>query len=331
MQRTRARAMAKGDTMTTEERLAEVERELGRVKRRSRWLLAAMGLGVLALVWTFGESVLSAEEMPWEEEQQAGSSHSFLIIVMLLFGTLLLLGWRRRSRIRRQLQEHKAESNLKCPTCSAVITVPIMPPPILHDGVKVGQGAMCPSCGKISLVGIRRLGGWLLLFAVGLVFSMFSLLYDYRVHDDGTVGGPGPLSAAIQYVADQGPAGLLNPRMLLQIGFSVFVIYVAFVFFTKKAHAPAMVIALLLTYGAMALVVLLAMHRSGGDVGKALGVTAVWVPYFLFSRRVKATFGRRGVARPIPEKELKVSQGSASVTTPAKIETHGDEGNIGSA
>ncbi|HUS44589.1 MAG TPA: hypothetical protein VM219_00935 [Phycisphaerae bacterium] len=30
--------------MTTEERLAKVERELGRVKRRSRWLLAAMAI-----------------------------------------------------------------------------------------------------------------------------------------------------------------------------------------------------------------------------------------------------------------------------------------------
>jgi len=39
--------------MTTEERLAKVERELGRAKRRSRWLLAALalGLGALTLVW----------------------------------------------------------------------------------------------------------------------------------------------------------------------------------------------------------------------------------------------------------------------------------------
>jgi len=319
--------------MTIGERVAKVEGELVRVKRRSRCLLAAMGLGLgaLALVWTFGASVLRAEDMPWDEEQQPGSNYSFLIIVILLFGTLVLLGWRRRSRIRRRLEERKESINLKCPFCGELMSAPVMPPPILHDGVKVGQRATCPSCGKVSLVGIRRFGGWLLLFAVGLVFSMISLLYVYSVYDDGTAGGPGPLSAAIQHVADQGPAGLLNPRMLLQIGFSVFLVYVAVVFFTKKAHAPAIVIALLLTYGAMALVVLLAMDRSGGNVGNAFGVTAVWVPYFLFSRRVKATFGRRGVARPIPEKELKVSQGSGSVTTPAKIETQADEGNVGGA
>ena len=49
--------------MTTEERLAKVERELGRVKWRSRWLLAALGLGLgtLALVWASAANVPKAE------------------------------------------------------------------------------------------------------------------------------------------------------------------------------------------------------------------------------------------------------------------------------
>ncbi|MGB2754946.1 MAG: DUF2569 family protein [Phycisphaerae bacterium] len=267
---------------------------------------------------------LIAEAEPWGQEEQPGANYNLLIMIALILGVLLLLGWRRRSRIRRRLEERKESINLKCPFCDEVMSAPVMPPPILHDGVKVGQRATCPSCGKVSLIGIRRFGGWLFLFAMALVFSMTSLLFG--VSDDGTIG-PGPLSAAIRHVADQGPAGLLNPRTLLQIGLSVFLMYVAFVFFTKKAHAPAMVIALLLANGAMALVVLLAMDRSGGGVGNAFGVAAVWVPYFLFSRRVKATFGRRGVARPIPEKELKVSQGSGSATTPPKIETQADEGD----
>ena len=43
--------------MTTEERLAKVERELGRVKRRSRWLLVglALGLGVWVFAGTLGQ------------------------------------------------------------------------------------------------------------------------------------------------------------------------------------------------------------------------------------------------------------------------------------
>jgi hypothetical protein len=49
--------------MTNEERLAKMERELGRAKRRSRWLLVglAVGLGALAFVWASAASVPRAE------------------------------------------------------------------------------------------------------------------------------------------------------------------------------------------------------------------------------------------------------------------------------
>jgi len=49
--------------MTTEERLTKVERELARTKRRFRWLLVglALGLGALALVWASAASVPKAE------------------------------------------------------------------------------------------------------------------------------------------------------------------------------------------------------------------------------------------------------------------------------
>ena len=56
--------------MTTEERLAKVERELAeakaqatRAKRRSRWLLATLGLGLgaLAFVWASAASAPRAE------------------------------------------------------------------------------------------------------------------------------------------------------------------------------------------------------------------------------------------------------------------------------
>jgi hypothetical protein len=44
--------------MTAEERLEKLERELGRAKRRSRWLLAALGLGLGAfgLAWIFARA-----------------------------------------------------------------------------------------------------------------------------------------------------------------------------------------------------------------------------------------------------------------------------------
>ena len=56
--------------MTTEERLAKVERELGRVKRRSRWLLVALALGLaaLALVWALAEEVRAKRFVLVDEE-----------------------------------------------------------------------------------------------------------------------------------------------------------------------------------------------------------------------------------------------------------------------
>ena len=69
----------RGLTMTTEERLAKVERELAetkaqatRAKRRSRWLLVALalGLGALALVWALGAG------LPRAEAQGAGAAPS---------------------------------------------------------------------------------------------------------------------------------------------------------------------------------------------------------------------------------------------------------------
>jgi len=53
----------KGTTMMTEERLEKVERELRAAKRRSRWLLVALGLGLgaMALVWASAASVPKAE------------------------------------------------------------------------------------------------------------------------------------------------------------------------------------------------------------------------------------------------------------------------------
>jgi len=198
---------------------------------------------------------------------------------------------------------------LKCPACGEIMSAPVKPARTMRYRVKVGQTATCQSCGKISLVGIPDFGGWLLLAALGLAFGLV-----------------GSIVILLTAVGDYGRVDLFAPLPALSIGVSIFTVFVGIVFFMMKPYAPKLVIALLVTNSILALMV----AAAGGDGVEAAGAVvaaAVWVPYFLVSKRVKATFGRRGVARPIPEKDLIVSQGSGSATTAPKIETKADEGN----
>jgi hypothetical protein len=175
--------------------------------------------------------------------------------------------------------------------------------------VKVGQTATCQSCGKVSLVGIPDFGGWLLLPTLGLACGLV-----------------GSIVILLTAVGGYGLVDLFAPLPALSIGVSIFTVYVGVVFFMMKPYAPKLVIALLFTNFFFVLMVA-AARGDGVDAAGAGIVAVVWIPYFLTSKRVKATFRRRGVARPIPEKDLIVSQGSVSTTTPPKIETKADEGN----
>ena len=68
--------------MTTEERLAKMERELATTRRRSRWLLVdlALGLGALALVWASAASAPRAEAQG--AEGRSGETQQWPLMLM---------------------------------------------------------------------------------------------------------------------------------------------------------------------------------------------------------------------------------------------------------
>lgn len=154
--------------------------------------------------------------------------------------------------------------------------------------------------------GPSGLGGWLILPAIGLVFSPFRILaYVGRdilpIFQDGgweVLTTPGmemyhPLWAPLIILETAGN--------LFFVGFAVVLIYL---FFTKSHRFPSLMIAYLLSnLGFIVLDSLMGnfipflADEFDADVMKEIvrGVVGamVWVPYFLVSKRVKNTFVRR--------------------------------------
>jgi hypothetical protein len=132
------------------------------------------------------------------------------------------------------------------------------------------------------------IGGWLILPAIGLVLGLISTVWavgqDFLLFGSRIATYPGVYSALIG-------------ETVLNCGYLLFLGYVAFAFFSHKRTAPTLMIALYLASLLVSildcLIVASVMEPSPQAVSKpvrAAMVAAVWIPYFLRSRRVEATF-----------------------------------------
>ncbi len=132
------------------------------------------------------------------------------------------------------------------------------------------------------------IGGWLIFPAIGLVLGGIAMAWaicqDFILIDSSRAASPGVHNALIAEI-------VLNCGMLLFQG------YVAFAFFSRRRTVPALMIALILAHLLARIIdsaiVSLEVGPSPGVVFSAvrpLMAAAIWVPYFLLSRRVQATF-----------------------------------------
>ena len=135
---------------------------------------------------------------------------------------------------------------------------------------------------------LAGIGGWLILPAIGLVLGPI-------------IGVIGLIAAFGMYskVERAGYGGIYALELMVVLGFLVFTIYAAVLFFQKKRNAPRTII-ILLVASIAASVVLLVIElgaeaevfaiETGKQLVREIIGASIWVPYFRASERVKATF-----------------------------------------
>jgi len=119
---------------------------------------------------------------------------------------------------------------------------------------------------------IKGIGGWLILPIIGLFISIPILLYDLLSMNS--------LYEFNSYV------GFLS---FLDIAFLALIIVALFSIFNKKKYASKIMISVYITNIIIQLVAGFLIEDFSGLVTPVIG-GAIWIPYFLESKRVKNTF-----------------------------------------
>jgi hypothetical protein len=182
-----------------------------------------------------------------------------------------------------------------CPTCEGIAPASAVntPEPLAAAAT---HAVAAPTFASISDADLEGLSGWLILVGISLVVSPLltlnaALNLDLRFFLN-------PRFQAYR-ATHHGVEALVMFELITNLVLTAAVFGLNYLFFTRRKTFPTYMIAYLVTGFAIGLADTVATHISipnappgAGYVtlARALISAAIWVPYFLVSRRVKATF-----------------------------------------
>jgi hypothetical protein len=163
---------------------------------------------------------------------------------------------------------------------------------VVNEG-PIGGGEATDAEPRIEPVssGPRGIGGWLILPAIGIVLS--PLLSLAGIAESVDILGQLPSGTLIH--------GLVWVEVIANAAMVAFAVKVAFDFFRLKRQAPANYIAFLVTtvvlhaadlFVALQFLGMEFLPEDARTLTRAIIAGAVWIPYFVRSKRVANTFVR---------------------------------------
>lgn len=158
-----------------------------------------------------------------------------------------------------------------CSRCGRFVCVRCAP------DVLTSRSVQCPACvAREEAAAPVGIGGWLVLPAINVVLQPLLAL---------------PFAGLLVVLAsphERGHAGL--PAAFAFALYGLFALVVAVFFFGKRRLAPVLYIIMVLINVAVAVLGTSSLATSSDSVLRAVVGAAIWIPYFLLSKRVKATF-----------------------------------------
>jgi hypothetical protein len=192
------------------------------------------------------------------------------------------------------------ESAVVCVHCGQATDAPVpaAPPASTSEHTPVPAGfEQQPTAPLFSAVGdsadrgLTGIGGWLILPAIGLALNPFIALFGLAVGLLLLFGSEGQIALAHK----PGLEPVILFEIFTNIVFLTMLIVLNIFFYQKKKAFPTCMIIFLGTQFVFLLAdhlmaAPLNPHSSPATVIRSLVVCAIWIPYFLRSRRVELTF-----------------------------------------